>query len=195
MRRETHYVSSIYYGDVSKHKATRIPVPTSVTHKKSVASGWGPEGWRVLDHPPHSPNLAQSDLHLFARLKAHVVGKRFATSDNVLYAVVSWVKTLTPISSTPEYNLKYLWWLCGSDVYQNLCLCQTSICVRLKHFIQAVSTPSYFLVCWIFIYLQSFIIQFLRSTSSFQTAYMFSAPRIFTWSKRTSFVNVVGILQ
>ena len=34
-------------------------------------------GWEVLPHPPHSPDLAPSDYHLFRALKAHLREKRF----------------------------------------------------------------------------------------------------------------------
>jgi hypothetical protein len=30
-----------------------------------------------LDHPPYSPDLAPSDLHLFLHVKKHLAGKKF----------------------------------------------------------------------------------------------------------------------
>jgi histone-lysine N-methyltransferase SETMAR len=36
-------------------------------------------GWEILEHPPHSPDLAPSDFHLFVNLKEHPSGKRFAS--------------------------------------------------------------------------------------------------------------------
>lgn len=34
-------------------------------------------GWSVMPHPPHSPDLAPSDCHLFPKLKKHLSGQYF----------------------------------------------------------------------------------------------------------------------
>lgn len=34
-------------------------------------------GFEVLPHPPYSPDLAPSDLHLFLTMKAYLKGKHF----------------------------------------------------------------------------------------------------------------------
>jgi histone-lysine N-methyltransferase SETMAR len=39
--------------------------------------------WELLEHLPHSPDLATSDFHLFGPLKNHVSGKRFADDKEV----------------------------------------------------------------------------------------------------------------
>ena len=39
--------------------------------------------WEVLPHPPHSPDLASSDYHLFGPLKRHLVGQRFIDDDDL----------------------------------------------------------------------------------------------------------------
>jgi histone-lysine N-methyltransferase SETMAR len=36
-------------------------------------------GWDILEHPPHSSDLAHCDIHLFGKLKEHLSGKRFAS--------------------------------------------------------------------------------------------------------------------
>jgi histone-lysine N-methyltransferase SETMAR len=38
----------------------------------------------LLDHPPYSPDLAPSDYHLFPKLKKHLKGTRFASTDDVI---------------------------------------------------------------------------------------------------------------
>jgi histone-lysine N-methyltransferase SETMAR len=35
--------------------------------------------WEILEHPPHSPDLAPSDFHQIGKLKEHPSGKRFAS--------------------------------------------------------------------------------------------------------------------
>jgi histone-lysine N-methyltransferase SETMAR len=40
-------------------------------------------GWEILEHPPHSPDHAPSDFHLFGKLKEHLSGKRFASDQEV----------------------------------------------------------------------------------------------------------------
>jgi histone-lysine N-methyltransferase SETMAR len=46
----------------------------------------------ILDHPPHSPDLAPSDFHLFLHLKKHLVGKKFDDVDEVQEEVMTWFK-------------------------------------------------------------------------------------------------------
>jgi hypothetical protein len=50
--------------------------------------------WEVLDHPPYSPDLAQSDFHLCGPLKKHLFGRWFATNSEVQQAVMSWLQAL-----------------------------------------------------------------------------------------------------
>ena len=47
--------------------------------------------FEVLKHPPHSPDLAPSDLHLFGPMKEHLQGQKFA-DDEVMEAVQIWLK-------------------------------------------------------------------------------------------------------
>ena len=47
--------------------------------------------WKVLSHPPYSPDLASSDYHLFGPLKEHLGGKRFRNYEEVIQAVQEWL--------------------------------------------------------------------------------------------------------
>jgi len=38
-------------------------------------------GWEVFTHPPYSPDLAQSDFHLFGPLKESLAGIKFENDD------------------------------------------------------------------------------------------------------------------
>jgi len=53
--------------------------------------------FEVLKHPPYSPDLAPSDLHLFGPMKEHMWGQKFANDSEVMEAVQSWLKA-TPKS-------------------------------------------------------------------------------------------------
>lgn len=46
-------------------------------------------GWTVLPHPPHSPDLAPSDFHLFGALEDALHLKRFGNVDEVIEEVAS----------------------------------------------------------------------------------------------------------
>jgi hypothetical protein len=47
--------------------------------------------WEVLAHPPHSPDLAPSDYHLFSKLKESLALKTFPDDDEVPDAVMTWL--------------------------------------------------------------------------------------------------------
>ena len=44
--------------------------------------------WDTFDHPPYSPDLAQSDFYLFLKTKEHLAGKRFTDDEDLQHAVV-----------------------------------------------------------------------------------------------------------
>ena len=50
--------------------------------------------WETLPHPPHSPDLAPSDFHLFGPLKRHLAGQRFEDDDDLIEEVTSWLRSL-----------------------------------------------------------------------------------------------------
>ncbi len=49
-------------------------------------------GWDVLDHLPHSPDLAPSDYYLFAPLKVHLGRKKFETEAELQTEVQNFFK-------------------------------------------------------------------------------------------------------
>ena len=48
-------------------------------------------GWEVLPHPPHSPDLAPSDFHLFGPLKEAQRGIHFKDEETVKTSVRQWL--------------------------------------------------------------------------------------------------------
>jgi histone-lysine N-methyltransferase SETMAR len=48
-------------------------------------------GWTVLPHPPYSPDLAPSDVHLFGSLKDALRGTHFEGDNSVIEAVRKWL--------------------------------------------------------------------------------------------------------
>jgi len=55
--------------------------------------------WKVLSHPPYSPDLAPSDYHLFGPLKEHRRGKRFRNNEEMIQDVqelLHWHPRLLP---------------------------------------------------------------------------------------------------
>jgi histone-lysine N-methyltransferase SETMAR len=50
--------------------------------------------WEVLQHPPHSPDLAPSDFHLFGPFKNISSGKRFEDQNDFQKTVVQYFTSL-----------------------------------------------------------------------------------------------------
>jgi histone-lysine N-methyltransferase SETMAR len=48
--------------------------------------------WKLLQHPPYSPDLVPSGFHLFGPLKNHLGGKRFADDEEVEIVVRKWLR-------------------------------------------------------------------------------------------------------
>ena len=70
-------------------------------------------GWEVLPHPPHSPDLAPSDFHLFGHLKRHLSGSRFDTDDEVVADVKQWLRSLdAPLFRDGMFALLHRWQKC-----------------------------------------------------------------------------------
>ena len=44
-------------------------------------------GFKLIDHPPNSPDLAPSDFHLFPKLKTAISGTHFQSDDDVIHAL------------------------------------------------------------------------------------------------------------
>lgn len=47
-------------------------------------------GFELVPHPPYSPDLAPSDFHLFPKLKKHLGGQRFSSTEEVVAAVTEY---------------------------------------------------------------------------------------------------------
>lgn len=57
-------------------------------HKSRVAmAAIKDAGFELVEHPPYSPNLAQSDFYLFPRLKEYIKGQKFDDDDAVVAAI------------------------------------------------------------------------------------------------------------
>lgn len=48
--------------------------------------------WDVLDHPPYSPDLAPSDLHLFPNMKKWLGSQRFTDDEELKDSVSGWLR-------------------------------------------------------------------------------------------------------
>ncbi len=59
--------------------------------------------WEVLSHPPHSPDLTQSDFHLFLHLKNHLAGKISAIT-------MKWSKKLQISSTHVSGSVLWCWY-------------------------------------------------------------------------------------
>jgi len=59
------------------------------THKKLTYLGF-----RCLDHPPHSPDLAPSEYHLFPGLKKQLKGRHFTSIAKVIAAAETWLEDI-----------------------------------------------------------------------------------------------------
>ncbi|GFR86394.1 von Willebrand factor A domain-containing protein 3A [Elysia marginata] len=64
-------------------------------HTARVMQGWLEKyGWEIVSHPPHSPDLAPSDYHLFGPLKHELAGKRFDDNEELVDHVRKWLQNL-----------------------------------------------------------------------------------------------------
>ena len=48
-------------------------------------------GFQCLDHPPYSPDLVQSDYHLFPGLKKQLKGRHFSFGAEVIAVAETWL--------------------------------------------------------------------------------------------------------
>ena len=48
--------------------------------------------WKILSHPPYSPNIAPSDYHLFLSLQNFLTGKKFKNEEDIKQALVQFFK-------------------------------------------------------------------------------------------------------
>ena len=63
------------------------PVHRALATQKKLAY----VGFRFLDHPPYSPDLAPSDYQLFPGLKKQLKGRHFSCDAEVIAAAETWL--------------------------------------------------------------------------------------------------------
>ena len=63
------------------------PAHRALTTQKKVAY----LGFKCLDHPPYSPDLAPSDYHLFPGLKKQLEDRHFSSDAEVIAAADTWL--------------------------------------------------------------------------------------------------------
>jgi transposase len=62
--------------------------PHSAAATVNLLNSWG---WEIIPHPPHSPDLAPSVFHLLLKIKKHLRGQRFHSSEDVQTEVKKWL--------------------------------------------------------------------------------------------------------
>jgi len=81
-----------------------------------------PVSWKIMDHPPYSPDLAHSDFHCFEPLKKQLADKWFVPDTNLKQVVTPYLQALdtkflvcdyTSISVMVGQTLICLLWLDG----------------------------------------------------------------------------------
>jgi hypothetical protein len=51
-------------------------------------------GWEIMNHPPYSPDLAPSHIHLFGSVKVHLGGQKFKTDNKLKCCALNWLHSL-----------------------------------------------------------------------------------------------------
>jgi len=60
----------------------------AAAHTAGVATSVAAEcGYKLLPHPPYSPDLAPSDFYLFPLLKEHLCGRQYASDNDIIQSV------------------------------------------------------------------------------------------------------------
>jgi histone-lysine N-methyltransferase SETMAR len=65
--------------------------------------------WELLEHPPHSPDLATTDFHLFGPLKNHLDSNRFADQE-VKTEVRKWLKQQSKDFHVEGFDAQVMLW-------------------------------------------------------------------------------------
>ena len=68
----------------------QVPPPPPATQKKLAYLGF-----KCLNHPPYSPDLAPSDYHLVHELKKQLKGRHFSSDAEVTTAAETWLEGQT----------------------------------------------------------------------------------------------------
>ncbi|ODM89227.1 Mariner Mos1 transposase [Orchesella cincta] len=82
-------------------------------------------GFIELHHPPHSPDLAPSDFHLFPKLKNYTRGRKYNSDEHVKKSATAWLANKSPsffsagilaleerwnnLYENPSYRADYAW--------------------------------------------------------------------------------------
>ena len=70
-------------------------------------------GFKLIEHPPYSPDLAPSDFHLFPKLKTAISGTQFQSDDDVIHAVDEFLNGQEKdFFKSGTEALKHLWQKC-----------------------------------------------------------------------------------
>ena len=70
------------------HKCVLFHQDNAPVHKSVIAMAAIHDcGFKLIGHPPYSPDLAPSDFHLFPKLKTAISGAHFQSDDDVIHAV------------------------------------------------------------------------------------------------------------
>jgi hypothetical protein len=67
-------------------------------------------GWTVLPYPPHSPDLAALDFHLFVSLRGAICGETFGSLDEVTEEAKKWLRVQNPDWYTKGINAVFAHW-------------------------------------------------------------------------------------
>ena len=84
------------------------------SHKSLVAmAAISIAGFELLEHPPYSPDLAQSDYRLFQKLKDHLREKKFSSDNEAILSVNQWCAEVgQPIFQETVEKLEHCWEKC-----------------------------------------------------------------------------------
>lgn len=95
-------------------KGVTLQHDNATPHTAKMTQDWlKRHNWENLPHPPHSPDLAPSDFHLFGPLKQHLAGQRFDDDDDLTEEVTNWLKTLDEkFLRRGMYSLLHRWQKC-----------------------------------------------------------------------------------
>lgn len=95
-------------------KTIRLLHDNATPHTANKTKAWLNEsGWDVMEQPPHSPDLAPSDYHLFGPLKQHLGGMKFETDEELKNEVDRFFKNQSvQFFEQGIFNLKKRWEKC-----------------------------------------------------------------------------------
>ena len=94
---ETILHNHLHMSKVSARWVPRLLTPnhdTAPAHRSTMAVHTSMQcGFKILPHPPYSPELAPSYFFLFPSLKKYLKGQRFHSNEDVISAVEKWFES------------------------------------------------------------------------------------------------------